>query len=130
MNKVRFDLLAGVVSCTVAWAQDSTPYDGKWRATYKTQSGGSATAELALQGSKGTWKYVSNRKHQANTYACLDQEFPVVVQSSSPSELKFAIDASKVIRGCKDRHVTVKLLDGKNLEGQFGDGAALTLTRE
>jgi len=130
MNKIRFFLLGSALLATIASAQESFPYDGKWRASFRGPGGEQATAELALKGTGGTWRYVPNRGHMNSRYPCLDREFPVVVRSTSASEFKFDIDASKELPGCKDRSVTVKVLDSKNLEGQFGDGVVLKLTRE
>jgi hypothetical protein len=130
MNQIRFFLLASALLGTIASAQESISYDGKWSASFRGTSGMPATAELALKGPGGTWRYVSNRGHVSNRFPCLDHEFPVVVRSSSPGELTFDIEASKELHDCKDRSVTVKVLDTKNLEGQFGDGVALKLTRE
>jgi len=130
MKTMRIFLLASALLGAIASAQESVSYDGKWTASFRGVSGMQATAELALKGSGGTWRYVSNRGHVSNRYPCLDHEFPVVVRSSSAGELKFDIEASKELHDCKDRSVTVKVLDSKNLEGQFGDGVALKITRD
>jgi hypothetical protein len=122
-------MLGMTLLATIAFAQEASLYDGKWTATYKAQDGTSHNAELVLKGTAGTWKWVFNKVARAGRAVCVNREFPVTVQNSSPSELTFNIEASKTIQGCTDRTVTVKLVDDKNLDGKFSDGTAVTLTR-
>ncbi len=130
MTIVRFCMLGITVLATIAFAQEASLYDGKWTATYKAQNGKSYNAELVLKGTAGTWKWLLNRGAQAGRATCINHDFPVTVQNSSPSELTFNIEASKTIQGCTDRTVTVKLVDDKNLDGKFTDGTAVTLNRQ
>ena len=130
MKRLRLLLPGFFVWTAFASAQQPGLYDGKWSATFKSQSGLSDHGELVLSGQGGTWKFISIHGHQMSRYPCVDRELPVTVRSSSPEELTFAIEASKAVAGCTDRSVAVKRVDDKTLEGHFLEGGtALHLSR-
>lgn len=128
METIKLLLLSGVLIHAISSAQGPTTYDGKWSATYLADNGSTREAELVVSGSGGSWTLFV-RGTQAKNNPCLGREHSITVQSSSPSEMKFTVDASKTLSGCKDSSVTVKSIDAKTLEGQFGDGRALKLVR-
>jgi hypothetical protein len=129
MSIARLFMLGITTATAVAFAQDPFNYDGKWSATYSGQSGASREAELIIKGLGGTWKLFPIGG-EAKKNNCVGREFPITVESSSPNELKFSVDASKIIQGCSDSNVTATPIDAKNMEGHFGGGRSIRFVRQ
>jgi len=53
-----------------------------------------------------------------NNNACTGREMVAVVTSSSASEFKVAVEASKTLHGCADYVVNLRLSDPNTLEGE------------
>jgi hypothetical protein len=121
-------LLVGLWSAA-AVAQEPGALNGKWSATFVGLGGGDREAELVVSDAGGTWRDFS-KGHQAKNNKCFGHEFPVAIQSRSATEMTFEVNASSVLEGCTDMVATVKVVDGKTLEGNFRNGIALKLTRQ
>ena len=124
-------LLAGLALTTataLTFAQDAPTLDGKWSATFANKSGADRQAELVIEGHGGSWKVFANAR-QAKNNACLGRSFPIAVETTSATELRIRIEASSAVEGCGEGDITAKVVDGKTLEGQFGDGRPIRLVR-
>jgi len=129
MNTLRLLGLGGALLGSIAFAQGSNPYNGKWQAKFQGERGGAKEAELVVKDNGGTWR-VWGTSHDTKRNPCIGRELPIAVQRASTGELAFRIESSKALTGCTDRSVTLKRVDDKTLEGQFDDGRTLTLVRE
>ena len=128
MNTLRLLVLGDALLGSIAFAQGTNPYNGKWLAMFQSVRGASE-AELVVKDNGGTWM-VSGTARQQKGNPCLGREAPIAVQRVSTNELAFSINASKVLAGCQDGSVTLKRVDDRTLKGQFADGRTLTLVRE
>jgi hypothetical protein len=113
-----------------AAADEVTPFDGNWSASFPRKSGGEGHGRLILKGDLGSWRYVSNQGHQANRYPCLNLDFPITIEERSAERLRLKVDADKTMHGCQDLHLTLQPVDAGHLQGRFGDGSVLQLNRE
>lgn len=118
-------LLLGLAAAS-ATAQQANPYDGSWRAAFEGQRGAGREGKVVISGQAGSWDMaVTDRKDP-----CVGRAAPISVQRSTPEELVFEINRSKALAGCKDTTVRFRRVDDNVLQGGFGGGRAMTLTRE
>jgi hypothetical protein len=120
---VALALLAG------AAAQERSAFDGKWQGSFTDLKGRPRRAELAVEGRGGTWTYAREGGKWDN--GCAGAGLPIVVDELTAAELRFHIDGEKVLKGCGERRVWLKLVEGNQaLEGSFADnGHAIKMTR-
>lgn len=129
MSALRLLGLGSALLASIAFAQGSNPFNGKWLAKFQGERGGAREAELVVKDDAGTWK-VFGTSHDTKRNPCMGRDLPIAVQRASTGEFAFRIESSKALTGCTDRSVTLKRVDDKTLEGQFDDGRMLTLVRE
>lgn len=129
MNTLKLLGLGGALLGSIAFAQGPNPYNGKWLAKFQDKRGGAQEAELSVKDDGGTWK-VWGTSRDTKRNPCIGRDLPITVKLASTEGLAFRIEGSKVLAGCPDGSVTLKRVDDKTLEGQFGDGRTLTLVRE
>lgn len=129
MNILGLLGFGSVLLGSIAFAQGSNPYNGKWLAKFQGERGGAREAELVVKNDGGTWK-VWGTSHDTKRNPCIGRDLPIAVQRASIGELAFRIESSKALSGCTDRSVTLKRVDDKTLQGQFDDGRTLTLVRD
>ena len=114
------------MTTTIALGQATARYDGKWTAAFD-KAGRPFQADVVIAGLGGTWKLLEPSGRPFHS-GCLGVEFPITVQSSTPNELKFSVDGSKV-QGCNSPTITLKPTDDKHLDGNFDNGNPLKLAR-
>lgn len=129
MSALRYLGLGGAFLGSMVFAQNPNPHDGKWLAKFQDKRGGVQEAALVVKDDGGAWKILGT-SHDTKRNPCIGRDLPIAVQRASTGELAFRIEGSKVLAGCPDGSVALKRVDDKTLEGQFGDGRALTLVRE
>lgn len=123
-----------IVSCSAlfvssAIGQQTTSYEGMWRGTHTVKTGSEMNVQLVIKGQSGTWQW--ERKAGKWSWPCAGYEFPIVMQSATPTELTIRIDAKEEVKGCPASVVNLKLVDGnRSLEGTFlRSGTTVKLTR-
>jgi hypothetical protein len=129
MNTLRLLGLGGALLGSIAFAQGLNPYNGTWIAKFQDKRGGAQEAELVVKDDGGTWK-IWGTPRDTKRNPCIGRDLPITVGLASAAGLAFRIEGSKALTGCPDGRVTLKRVDDKTLEGQFGDGRTLTLVRE
>jgi hypothetical protein len=126
---MRVQLFALVVAtgfCSNLFAQQTGPFEGKWNGTMQIGGGRSLPIEASFDTTGGKWRItVSNRENP-----CMNRDLPLSITSQSQSELVFALNGSKVLVGCSDATIALKLIDNKTLEGAVDDGRKVRLTKE
>lgn len=128
----KFGLLAigGAMCSAMVLAQEPKGFDGRWGGSFVAPGGGmTLVVELIVNGASGTWQIFPNGI-QAREFPCLLPRHAVTVRHRSATELRFTIDASQTLRGCQDGRAALWLVDDQHLEGRFGDGRELKLTRK
>ena len=130
MKRSFFFPFGGALLVAVAISQEAPSYDGAWRGIHKTKSGTDMVVELTIKGQGGMWQW--DRQSGKWSWSCAGHEFPIVVQSSTSTELTIRIEAEKEVKGCGDSIVSFKLVDSnRGLEGTFQrSGSAVKLTRQ
>ncbi len=130
MNKSRNFLFGGALLVSIAIAQQAPSYDGTWKGTHKIKTGSELNVQVTIKGQSGTWQW--ERKSGKWSWPCAGHEFPIVMQSSTPTELTIRIEANEEIKGCPVSVVSLKLADdNRTLEGAFlKSGTAVKLTRQ
>jgi hypothetical protein len=113
----------------LALAQNTSAYDGKWSATFTDPTGRDNAAEVTISDTAGTWRDL-DRRNERKVDKCNGKEFPIDVKARSAAKIVFRVAASTVLRECRDRHVTLRPVDGKTLEGTFADGRSIRLVRQ
>ena len=94
--------LGGTI-CNQAIAQVPAPFIGSWKTTWQADKK-SYDAVMIVNEKGGTWQtYIRNQNNP-----CAGREVPMRVESSSPTEVKFELQFSEVIPGCKNTTVTLK----------------------
>lgn len=111
-----------------AQAQTTGGLDGTWAGTVKEANGSQTEVQLKFSGEVGTWHIYGQGVRSRN--ACAGVDLPIIVKSSSATDLAIQIEGGKLIRGCLNQAATFKSTDGKTLEGAFADGRAVSLTRK
>jgi hypothetical protein len=129
MKKTQHLLVWSIASFAIAVsAQQDMNIDGKWEASYATDAGVGREAEVIINGSAGTWLIYAKTAMQKRD-PCFGRRFPMVVSKMDSTEMRFKIEASKIIPGCRDMGGTLKIVDENTLEGIFGTERAVTLKR-
>lgn len=130
MNKSRYFLFVGALFVALAIAQEAPSYDGTWKGSQKAKTGRDLEVELVIKGQSGTWQW--ERMSGKWSWPCAGHEFPIVMQSSTATELTFRIEGEKEIKGCGEPVVSLKFVDGnRSLEGTFEkSGSPVKLTRQ
>ncbi len=123
-TRPRIALLAALLAST-AMAQTSVSYDGTWAASFDGRSGIERDATLVLKDGMGTWKAVAYSRKDA----CTGLESPVVVTEARDDGLVLEVHRSKVLVGCTDWRVRLKLVDAQTLTGHFSADRTVTLKR-
>ena len=111
-----------------AWAQPDL--SGKWRATFETEGSESREAEVVIDGQAGTWMTYSRGTPKDRRDSCIARPFPIILSSVDSSVMSLSIEASKTVEGCSNRKARITIVDTNTLEGTFGNGRALKLTRK
>jgi hypothetical protein len=119
-------VVAMLMACSSAGAQDANPYSGTWRAALVNNKGEHREGTVLLGESDGKWDF--ERRVYKNP--CVGIPAPIVIRSVTADELVFEVLRSKSLKGCKDNVATLKRIDGRTLKGELDDGRRLTLTRE
>lgn len=120
-------MLAAFGTASLAQATD---FQGKWTSQLISKSGKDQVIELVLNESDGTWLMVPQTGKSGKSDPCVGKEFPVAVVSQSSPDIVLEINGSKVIAGCINQGASLKLMDGKTLEGSLKDGRALKFVRQ
>lgn len=129
MHKIALAISLLALTDASALAQDASAYDGKWAATFVNPAGRENAAEVTISDAGGTWRDI-DRRNERKVDKCNGKEFPIDVKARSAAKIVFRVAASTVLRECRDRHVTLRPVDGKSLEGTFADGRSIRLTRQ
>jgi hypothetical protein len=124
ISKTFAALLAAYLS-THAGGQGVTTLDGKWTASFTSPNRSMAGAWVVINGGEGTWKTQGAPRDNP----CFGKETPLTIDQSSTESVTMKILYSKLMAGCQDASLSVKLENGI-LKGQFGNGNPVVLTRE
>ncbi|WP_077035709.1 hypothetical protein [Pelomonas sp. KK5] len=110
-------------------AHAQSGFQGKWVGTAAKATGEPVQIQLVIAKAGGTL-----RLEQAQGYVtrdqCLDRDIPVTVNSQTESELNVSIKGNTVLKGCIDETATLKLVDGKTLQGTLQDGRTMKLVKK
>ena len=130
MKIIVYFLLGGVLLVAIANAQQAPSFDGTWKGIHKIRPGSDLEVQLVIKGQSGTWQW--ERKSGKWSWPCAGYEFPVVLQDGIPTELTFRIESEKIVKGCGEAVVSLKLVDeNRTLEGTFKkSGTSVKLTRQ
>ncbi len=126
-NKRSNRWLAAGAACaaTVALAQAPTTYDGKWKAEYTARNGVARDGTVVIADRGGRWQMDVQQRNNP----CAGREAPIAVTEATETTLRFVIQRSAVLTGCKDGNAQLQRVDDRTLTGEF-DGMALRLVRE
>jgi len=119
-------VLLCMLGCAPSVSQDAGPYDGSWRAQFETEKGEMREGDITIKGQGGTWDFL----HQVRGNPCAGRAYPLTVQSATAEELVVAIERAKTLAGCKDGTARFKRVSDTVLEGEFGNGRKIKLTRK
>jgi hypothetical protein len=128
MNIRMLVLVAWLSGSTPVWAQDTAALTGGWWGHVQMPGGLMVEVLMRADGTQGTWT-ASPRTPLRVPNPCLSRPLPIDLSVVAPDVFKIEIQASKAIPGCRDGQATVKLVDGRVLEGKFADGRPLKLER-
>ena len=96
----------------------SSAYDGAWHGVFTSRNNRQVQVNLIVAGSAGSWTYVRSGMYSD---PCAGPELPIVVKSSTPTELRLVIDGESAVKGCGKSRVTLKPgADNQTLEGRIG----------
>ncbi|WP_326539839.1 hypothetical protein [Pseudorhodoferax sp.] len=123
---MRHLVLACMLAAASAALAQANPYEGKWTAKYTTANGNLAQAEVVVQGMGGSWDRLGGK---ARSDRCTFGAAPIEVASATADELMFKVLRSQALQGCTDMQLTLRRVDDKTLQGAFGNGIAVELTR-
>lgn len=126
MKIIKSLIIASLLSCFAATAQEPGLYDGTWDAKMVNNKGQTFKGTVTFRDQDGTWDIAwQNAKNP-----CSGMRAPVVIQRAATDELVFEIKRSKALKGCKDNTVTLKRINETTLQGELDDGRKLTLVRK
>ena len=128
MNIRMLALAACLCGSTPVLAQDVAALSGGWWGHVQLPGGMRVEVTMRAEGAKGTWTAMPlTGLREPNP--CLSRPLPMELSTVAPEVFKIEIQAAKAIQGCRDGQATVKLIDGRVLEGKFADGRPLKLER-
>lgn len=127
--KIRmFALAACLCGAAPLLAQDTTALAGSWQGEVQMPGGMIVEVMMRVEAAAVTWT-ASPRTRPRMPSPCLSRPLPTTLSEVAPGAFSIEIQASKVVPGCKDSQARVHLVDGRLLEGKFGDGRPLKLER-
>ncbi len=126
MSNARAVLLICLFLAASAVAQEPNPYNGTWRAEFENKKGGDMEGTVVIKDQGGTW----DAGNMGRNNPCRGRPAPLTIQRATADELVIEINRSKVLTGCQDGLATLKRVDEKTLEGEFGEGRKIKLIRE
>ena len=103
-------------------------FDGTWTGFATSGTGSQVRVVLTIAGQGGKLR-LSPSVNYVTTDPCHDRDIPVVVEGQTATELSFAIQGDKVLKGCLNESAKLKAVDGKTVEGSLKDGRTMKLTR-
>ncbi len=115
MKLFSFAAIAAAFLTSVAVAQTTNVHDGNWEVTIQFPSK-PIVGDLVISGDTGTFK---THFGGGKTNACGGKETPIVVRTATPDELKFTLEYSKVLNGCRDFTLTTRRVNDVTLKGQW-----------
>jgi hypothetical protein len=128
MNIRMFALVACLCGVAPGLAQDTAALAGAWQGEHQMPGGLFVEVLMRVDGAQGTWMATPRTPLRAPN-PCLSRPLPITLSDAGTGTYKIDIHASKAIQGCRDGQATVKLVDGRVLDGKFGDGRPLKLER-
>ncbi len=128
MNIRSFVIVASLCAAAPLLAQDTAALAGNWQGHTAMVGGLRVEVVMRLEGAKGTWT-ATPLMGLREPNPCLSRPLPVELTDLAAQGYRIEIQASKAVKGCRDGQATVKLVDGRVLEGQFADGRPLKLER-
>ena len=127
MNLLKGLIVASAILVpATALAQNAHSYNGKWTVKFDGQIVANITGTVIIKDDQGSWKVVA---HQVKN-PCVGLEAPLNVQRATPEELVFEVTRSKALSGCENTVYTFKRVDEKTLQGEFGEGRKIMMSRE
>ncbi len=118
---------AAMVLMPSAFAQEPNPYVGTWEAEFQSQNGGRLGGKVVITDQGGTWDLETNARSHRNP--CAGRLAPIAIQRATPDELLIRVRNSEVLAGCNDYPASFQRIDANTLEGQFGSGRTIRLSR-
>ena len=131
--KVVKEILAAALATALssgsvtAYAQDANSIDGKWTVKFTNKAGNSYEAWLELKGASGQYQ-LSPHPQRGKSDPCDKVAAPVSVGRSG-EELVVIVKYSEALRGCSDRTIKLKKINEQTLEGAFGNGTPVSVTK-
>jgi len=126
MTAARMFFIISLFFAVAGFAQQPNPYNGTWRVEFASQKDVVREGEVVIKDEAGSWQVLRHKKGNP----CAGREAPVSIQLATEVGLVFAVNASKVITGCKDQVVTLKRVDDRTLQGTMDDGREITMVRQ
>lgn len=128
MNIRVLPLVACLCGALPTPAQDFTALAGNWQGHAALPGGLRVEVMVRVEGAQGTWTAMPLMGLREPN-PCLARPLPMALTDLAAEGFRIEIQASKAIPGCRDGLATVKLVDGRVLEGKFADGRPLKLER-
>ena len=120
-------LAIAILAATTAHAEPEL--NGKWKATFATESDDGREADVVIDGLSGNWTTLA-RPGKDKKSPCVGRSMPITLADSGSSAVSLSIEETKAVPGCKDRKAKLTIVNEKTLEGEFSNGRAIKMVRQ
>lgn len=118
-------VLMGALLAPLFCGAQTADFNGTWKVTWMGAKR-PLEAKMVIKEDRGTWKtYTAVNKSDM----CVGKEVPIRVERTTENEASVLLQFSEVVDGCKDVHVSLKMLGDKSMTGMRG-GSELTVVRD
>ena len=113
-----------LINVTIANAESTNPFYGKWKAEWQGAKK-MEESRFTIDDKGGSWKTLSSSRSNP----CVGKEVPIRIENSSPDAMTLKLKFSEALLGCADATVRLKRADDGSVSGKRGK-ADLVLTKE
>lgn len=121
-------LAACLCAAPLALAEEAAALKGNWQGRVQMPDGFMVEVLMRAENGAGTWTATPHSPLRVPN-PCFSRALPIALSEIAPGNFKIEIQAARAVPGCANGRATVRLVDGRLLEGKFADGRPLKLER-